>query len=118
MKRMIFVLALVFAVTSSSVARADGEYAAELGWGSLAVLCNVFYMPVKLVYATLGGITGTLAYGLTLGDIETAEAVWHPTMGGDYVVTPRMLNGKESIDFSPTRSSRTSRGYGRLEEDE
>ena len=62
-------------------------------------------MPAKLVYATLGGITGGLAFALTGGDSQTAETVWVTSMGGTYVVTPGMLRGEEEIAFSGTPSS-------------
>src|SRR2546430_2121446 len=47
---------------------------------------NVVYRTAKLCYATLGGLTGGLAFALTAGDLKTAETVWVTTMGGTYVV--------------------------------
>ena len=81
---------------------AEAGYLEDAGWGSLTVLSNVVYMPAKLCYATLGGLTGGLAYALTAGDLQTAETVWVTTMGGTYVVTPGMLQGQEPIAFSGT----------------
>jgi hypothetical protein len=91
----------------------------DAGWGGLTVLTNVLYMPAKLVYATLGGVTGGLAYGLTLGDMQTAETVWVTSMGGNYVVTPRMLQGEDPIAFSGTpgsESTDTSTTQGGIDE--
>jgi hypothetical protein len=79
----------------------------DAGWGTLTILSNVLYMPAKLVYATLGGITGGLAFALTGGDTQTAETVWVTSMGGNYVVTPSMLRGEESIAFSGTPDTTT-----------
>ena len=81
---------------------AEAGYLEDAGWGSLTVLSNVVYMPAKLCYATLGGLTGGLAFALTAGDLQTAETVWVTTMGGTYVVTPGMLQGQEQIAFSGT----------------
>jgi len=81
---------------------AEAGYLEDAGWGSLTVLSNVVYMPAKLCYATLGGLTGGLAFALTAGDLQTAETVWVTTMGGTYVVTPGMLQGQEPIAFSGT----------------
>jgi hypothetical protein len=81
---------------------AEDDYVSELGWGALAVVSNVFYMPAKLVYAVAGGVTGTLAYVLTVGDLDTAEKIWGPSLGGSYVVTPKMLQDEDSIHFSGT----------------
>jgi hypothetical protein len=59
-------------------------------------------MPTKVVYATLGGLTGGFAFVLTGGRMDTANAVWVPSMGGTYVVTPDMLRGEDPIYFSGT----------------
>ena len=79
----------------------------DAGWGTLTMLTNVVYMPAKLVYATLGGITGGFAYALTAGDMQTAETVWVTSMGGTYVITPRMLQGEDAIAFSGTPGTAT-----------
>src|SRR5207249_6528497 len=83
---------------------AEAGYLEDAGWGSLTVLSNVVYMPAKLCYATLGGLTGGLAFALTAGDLQTAETVWVTTMGGTYVITPSMLQGQEPIVFTGTPS--------------
>ena len=83
---------------------AHAGFLEDAGWGSLTVLSNLVYMPVKMVYAGLGGITGGLAFALTGGDVDTAEKVWVPSMGGTYIVTPSMLRGEESIAFSGSAS--------------
>src|SRR2546422_3645155 len=95
-------LALVVALGAARPARA--AYLEDAGWGTLTVLSNVVYMPAKLCYATLGGLTGGLAFALTAGDLQTAETVWVTTMGGTYVVTPGMLQGQDPIAFSGTPS--------------
>jgi len=45
-------------------------------------------------------LTGGLAYLLTVGDTETAQKVWSPSVGGSYVITPAMLRGDEPILFN------------------
>ena len=61
---------------------------------------NLVYMPAKLVYAGLGGLTGGLALGLTGGDMSTAESIWEPSLGGDYFLTPSMVQGEDPISFA------------------
>ncbi len=78
------------------------------GWGTLAVLSNVFYMPAKVTYAVLGAFTGGMAYCLTGGDLDTAETIWVTSVGGNYIVTPRMLQGEEAIAFSGSRTRETA----------
>ena len=83
------------------------EYTNDFGMAAAAVFTNIFYMPVKFVYATLGGITGGFAYCLTGGRTDTANAIWRPSLGGTYVITPSMLRGQDPIYFSGvTRNDR------------
>ncbi|HXG18364.1 MAG TPA: hypothetical protein VNN62_04750 [Methylomirabilota bacterium] len=86
------------ALLSPSLARAD--YLEDAGMGTATVLANVLYMPAKLVYATLGGITGGFAYVLTGANYQVAERVWIPSLGGNYVLNPEQLRGNQPIYFS------------------
>ena len=79
-------------------ARAD--FVEDAGMGTAAVLANIFYMPTKLVYATLGGVTGGFAYVLTGANYQVAERVWNPSLGGNYVLNPEQLRGNQPIYFS------------------
>ena len=83
----------------SRPAAAESSYE-NAGWGILTILTNVVYMPAKVVYASLGGVTGGLALGLTGGDMQVAENVWTASLGGTYVVTPRMRRGDDPIGFA------------------
>lgn len=105
---------LAFCVWAQT-ARADDDFLSDLGWGSLAVVCNVAYVPAKLVWAGVGGVTGSLAYLVTLGDLDTSTRIWRRTLGGTYIVTPAILKGEESLAFSPTDEPRRTRRR-RLEE--
>jgi len=102
------IAAVVFTTGLAAAQPAHAAYLGDAGWGALTVLTNVVYMPAKIVYATLGGITGGFAFGLTGGDLQTAETVWVASMGGTYVVTPNMLQGQEPIMFSGIPSSATT----------
>ncbi len=75
------------------------------GYGVGALLCNVLYIPAKLVYALLGGIVGGGTFLVTAGNSQAANTVWRSAFGGDYVVTPQMLAGQEPLNFSgPTET--------------
>jgi hypothetical protein len=119
-RRLLAVAALIGGVVLARPAQAG--YLDEAGWGTLTVLSNIVYMPAKIVYATLGGITGGFAFALTGGDLETAETVWVTSMGGNYVITPRMLQGEDPIAFSGTPGGTTEEpvdmNAGRLIEEE
>ena len=81
-----------------ALARAD--FAEDAGMGTATVLANVVYMPAKLGYALLGGVTGSFAYVLTGANYEVAEKIWTPSLGGHYVLNPNQLRGDEPIYFS------------------
>jgi hypothetical protein len=81
------------------VARAEG-FGENFGWGALATVSNLGYMPAKLVYALFGGLTGGLAYVVTLGDYDTSKEIWTASLGGTYVLTPSMLRGEDPIVFA------------------
>src|SRR5208337_2801592 len=70
------------------------------GYGVGALLCNVLYIPAKLTYAVLGGVVGGGTYLVTAGNKQAADTVWRSSLGGDYVVTPQMLQGQQPINFS------------------
>ncbi len=92
------VLGLV--LNAPPAASANPDYLEDAGIGTATVAANVFYIPAKLTYATLGGITGGLAYLLTGTNREVAERVWKPSMGGDYVVKWQHIQRKETLYFS------------------
>ena len=96
-RKLVVVCALATVVGSAAPARAG--YLEDAGWGSLAAISNLGYIPAKLVYSVLGGVTGGLAYGLTLGDLDTAQNVWTTSMGGTCVLTPRNLRGEDPVAF-------------------
>ncbi len=113
--RMVMVAMLVATLMMGSFRPAFAEeeehrYARDFGLGVGAVFTNIFYMPVKFVYATLGGITGSFAYVLTGLRFDIAKGIWVPSLGGTYVVTPSMLKGEDPIYFSgvtqPKRAAR------------
>jgi hypothetical protein len=90
----------LLALVLSAPLNAQADFADDAGMGTATVLANVVYVPVKLVYATLGGITGGFAYVLTGGNYAAAEKVWVPSLGGNYVLDPGHLRGQEQIYFS------------------
>jgi len=88
------------AVTLLSPAFARADYLEDAGMGTATVLANLLYMPAKVVYAALGGVTGGFAYVLTGANYQVAEHVWNPSLGGNYVLNPEQLRGNQPIYFS------------------
>jgi hypothetical protein len=76
-----------------------------VGYGAGTVAANLLYIPAKVLYGVLGGITGGGAYLLTGGNTQTSDTIWRSTLGGDYVITPDMIKGKQPVHFSgPTQT--------------
>ncbi len=77
------------------------------------VVANVVYVPVKAVFAAGGAVTSGVSYVATLGRPEPTDTIWNTTVGGDYVMTPDMIEGREPIHFAgaskPTTSGAVSR---------
>ncbi len=96
------VATLLMGAVRPALADEEHRFATDMGYGVGSIFTNLVYMPVKFVYATLGGITGGFAYVLTGLRLDTAKSIWVPSMGGTYVVTPSMLKGEENIYFSGT----------------
>lgn len=107
MRRQFVVLVMTLLIAVGPVwAKSDASsenYGSQAGYGLLAGVTNLVYTPLKLVYATIGGVTGALAWMVTLGNVDVAESVWSPSLGGSYVVTPAMFRGEE--EFLPNGPS-------------
>ncbi|MFI5316225.1 MAG: hypothetical protein ACHQ6T_11030 [Myxococcota bacterium] len=97
--------ALVCAAIAGAPVAARADEAPErnimlhYGLGLGAVLCTLVYGPVKVVYATLGSITGGLAYLLTGGRLDVPREIIQPAIRGDYVVTPEHLTFNQPLQF-------------------
>ncbi len=97
-------LACLFVLgTGPGQAGAEGASAqsagAEAGFGILAGLCSLVYAPVKIIYAAGGSLVGGFAWLFSAGDNDVAWAVVSPAIRGDYVVTPGVLRGEDSLEF-------------------
>ena len=60
---------------------------------------SLFYTPVKVAYAGLGGFMGGLTYILTAGNEQAAQSVWDASLHGTYWLTAKHLQGEEAIHF-------------------
>jgi len=94
-------LALILAVLASGARAADEEFrdrTPEPGAAIGAAFINVVFLPLRLVAtvgdAFLGGFTGFMIGG----DRRAAWDVWN-LAGGDQIITPGMLTGRERFRF-------------------
>ncbi len=78
------------------------------GYGAAALFGNLLYIPAKLIYAAGGGLVGGGGYLVTGGNKQVADTIWRSSLGGDYVLTPEMIQGKKPVYFSgPNATSPT-----------
>lgn len=69
------------------------------GLGVGSALATMVYGPVKIVYATLGSLTGGFAYLLTGGRLDVPREIVQPAVRGDYVITPEHLTFNQPLMF-------------------
>ena len=60
MRKWSVMLVLVSVLMVATPRAEAGDYAKDAGIGTACVFINILYMPAKLVYATLGGLTGRM----------------------------------------------------------
>lgn len=74
---------------------------AKSGLLAASVLTSAVYLPFKLAYAVLGGVTSGLTYGLTLGkEAEAANNIAISAFYGDWYIHPNILTSEEELNFS------------------
>ena len=95
------VLTVVITMIGNPAAATDTSGSTPTGVALQATswLLTVPYGAVKIAYALGGGILGGLAWVATGGRTETAQAIWNPSMKGDYIVQPQHLTGEKSLHF-------------------
>lgn len=71
----------------------------QYGLGVASFFTSIVYTPVKLAFATMGGIFGGFTYLFSSGNEKAANSVWDTSMRGTYVITPRHLKGEEPVRF-------------------
>ena len=98
------VLVLVFgcqttlSVTTASAAGSGSEAIQGLG----SYFLTLPYGGIKMAVAVLGAVAGGMGFIFTGGDKVTADKIWGPAIGGEYVVTPQHLRGEKDLHFFGT----------------
>ena len=93
-------LTIALAPVSSLAAENDaGSMAKGIGIGTASALSSLVYGPLKILYATGGLIVGGLGWMFSGGDGEVAKMIITPAVYGDYVISPAVLQGEESLEF-------------------
>ncbi len=81
-----------------------GERRYSAGTYVTTALSNIVYLPAKVLLAGTGAVSSGIAYVVSLGNENVARSIWDPSVRGDYVVTPEMIEGGRRVRFvgSPT----------------
>ncbi|MBI3807842.1 MAG: hypothetical protein HY281_10095 [Nitrospirae bacterium] len=106
MRRLLVgLLLLVILIPRVSLAQqAAPTTGGEFAKGIAAPVLSLVYFPVKLVMGITGALLGGISGWATGGNERAAEAVWRPTVGGSYFITPETLDGTKPfipIDSGP-----------------
>jgi hypothetical protein len=86
---------------------ASAGYLNDAGLGVASALSTFVYAPLKISYAIVGGVFGSMGYLLSVGSLDVAKKIWVPSLGGSYVITPDMLQGDEEIRFFGSETAET-----------
>lgn len=96
--RVASLLAVLLVATPAPAEDESVAYEGAVGLG--AGLCSLVYGPLKVAYALGGVVVGSLAWLFTLGDADVAGPIFAKTVGGDYVVSPAHLEGRQELHFT------------------
>jgi len=93
-------LALVLAtVIQTRSAGAAHSQAGEAGLALGAAAANLVYLPAKTLVAMGGLGLGAFTGLFTGGDMRAAYAIWVPSTGGTFLLTPGHFDGTRPIEF-------------------
>jgi hypothetical protein len=82
-----------------AAAKKPQHIAKEGGLGAGSAVATLAWTPLKLLHAGVGLMAGGLCFLVTGGDTEVWKRVQSKALTGDFVVTPRHLQGKQRLRF-------------------
>ncbi len=100
------------AAGGASDVRAKNEHHSAMTYAG-TVLGNIPYFPAKVIFAGLGAAASGVSYVVTLGKDQPADKIWDASVKGSYVLTPRMIEGRQPVHFVGTTETPRSRQTAR-----
>ena len=82
-----------------AAAKKPEHIAKEASIGAGSAIASMVYTPLKLAHAVVGLVAGGICFLVTMGDTEVWKRVQSKALTGDYVVTPKHLQGKQRLRF-------------------
>ncbi len=92
---LVFICQAVFSARPASAASSGSEAMQGLG----SYFLTLPYGGIKMAVAMLGALAGGMGFIFTGGDKATADKIWGPAMGGEYVITPEHIHKKKDLHF-------------------
>ena len=66
-----------------------------------SIISSAVYIPFKLAYAVLGGVTSSLVYTVSMAkEAESAHRIATKAFTGDWYIHPNILTSHEYLNFS------------------
>jgi hypothetical protein len=84
---------------AAALAKKPEHIAKEASIGVGAAIASMVWAPLKLTHAVVGLVAGGICFAVTMGDTEVWKRVQSKALTGDYVVTPRHIQGKQRLRF-------------------
>jgi hypothetical protein len=97
----ILCLAVLVSIVATGARAADEEFRdrrPEPGQAIGAAFINVVFLPLRLIVTTADALLGGFTGFMTGGNRQAAWDVWN-LAGGDQIITPGMLSGRERFRF-------------------
>ncbi|MBS0170821.1 MAG: hypothetical protein JSR62_10750 [Nitrospira sp.] len=92
---MVLLCQVALSVRPASAASSGSEAIQGLG----SYFLTLPYGGIKMAVAMLGAVAGGMGFIFTGGDKVTADKIWGPAMGGEYVITPEHIRGDKDLHF-------------------
>ena len=93
------VLGLIVCAWTPAMAAEERGAGSKAGLEVASWLLTAPYGAFKAAYALGGGIIGGIAWVVTGGSKDAANAIWVPAVTGDYIIRPENLTGERQLHF-------------------
>jgi len=77
----------------------DESGTTQLVRGAASFVVGAPYTALKLGFAGLGAVLGSLTFVVTAGNQDAAQKVWDSSLRGTYIITPEHLKGEKPVKF-------------------
>lgn len=102
----VFILCLSFFVQGSFIKDAEAKKfsahktAGKVGLVAASTVTSAVYIPFKVAYAVLSGVTSGLTYAVTMAaESETAHRIAFKAITGDWYIHPDILTSHKYLHF-------------------